>query len=78
MHTTLVRPALRKPLQVQTVLHTAGNIHETHRHIFVFSVESLHLTAPYPLQLLVSPCHIVMVWNQSEHELVATQMKLNV
>ena len=45
MHTTLVRPALRKPLQVQTVPHTAGNIHETHRHLFVFSVESLHLTA---------------------------------
>ena len=43
MHTTLVRPALRKQLQVETVAHTTGNIHEKHKHIFVFGVESLHL-----------------------------------
>ena len=56
MHTTLVRPALRKQLQVETVAHTTGNIHEKHTHISVFGVESLHLTAQYPLQLVVSPC----------------------
>ena len=47
MHATLVRPALRKQLQVETVGHTAGNIHEMHKHV-VFGVESLHLTAQYP------------------------------
>ena len=47
MHTTLVRPALRKQLQVETVAHTAGNIHEMHKQV-VFGVESLHLTAQYP------------------------------
>ena len=36
--------------------HTAGNMHVMHMHIFVFGVESLHLTAQYPLQLVVSPC----------------------
>ena len=56
MHTTLVRPALCKQLHVETVAQTAGNIHEIHKHIFVFGVESLHLTAQYPLQLVVSPC----------------------
>ena len=47
MHATLVRPALRKQLQVETVAHTAGNIHEMHKHV-VFGVEPLHLTAQYP------------------------------
>ena len=56
MHTTIVRPALRKQLQVETVAHTTGNIHEKHKHIFVFGVESLHLTAQYSLQLVVNPC----------------------
>ncbi len=28
--------------------HTAGNMHVMHMHIFVFGVESLHLTAQYP------------------------------
>ena len=49
MHTTLVCPALRKQLQA------ASNIHEMHKQV-VFGVESLHLTAQYPLQLVVSPC----------------------
>jgi hypothetical protein len=47
MHTTRVHPARRKQLQVETVAHTAGNIHEMHKQ-FVFGVESLHLTAQYP------------------------------
>ena len=47
MHTTLVCPALRKQLQVKTVAHTAGNIHEMHKQV-VFGVESLHLTVQYP------------------------------
>ena len=55
MHATLVRPALRKQLQIETVAHTAGNIHEMHKHV-VFGVESLHLTAQYSLQLVVNPC----------------------
>ena len=55
MHATLVRPALRKQLQIENVAHTAGNIHEMHKHV-VFGVESLHLTAQYPLQLVVSTC----------------------
>ena len=36
--------------------HTAGNMHVMHMHIFVFGVESLHLTAQYSLQLVVNPC----------------------
>ena len=36
--------------------HTAGNMHVMHMHIFVFGVESLHLTAQYSSQLVVNPC----------------------
>ncbi len=51
------RQTWNQKLLQQTVAHTAGNIHEMHRHTFLFfGVESLHLTAPYPLQLVVSPC----------------------
>ena len=36
--------------------HTAGNTHVMHRHISVFGVESLHPTAQYLSQHVVSPC----------------------
>ena len=51
MHTCFVklgRQAWNQKLLQQTVAHTAGNIHEMHKHVFVFGVESLHLLAQDP------------------------------
>ena len=59
MHTCFVKwngQTWNQKVLQQTVAHTAGNTHEMHKHIFVFGVDSLHLTAQYRLQLVDSPC----------------------
>ena len=70
MHTCLGklgRQAWNQKLLQQTVAHTAGNIHEMHKHIFVFGVE-LHPTAQYPWQLVDSPRPLKRGWLPSGYE----------
>ena len=54
VHKIVVSGLYAAHLRVHNI--TAGNIHEMHKHIFVFGVDSLHLTAQYRLQLVDSPC----------------------
>jgi hypothetical protein len=59
---------LNQKLPQRTVAHNAGKLREMHLHLVVFSVERLHFTAPYPLQLVVSPCG-----RPADHSATSTQ-----